>query len=55
MCVCDQIIEMIKEIQDVFIHNLEQLTWMDAQTKEAAKEKVFGTKHIILLTFTYYL
>ncbi|CAF97373.1 unnamed protein product, partial [Tetraodon nigroviridis] len=34
------IIEMIKEIQDVFISNLEQLSWMDTQTKEAAKEKL---------------
>uniref|UniRef100_A0A674MAL3 Neprilysin n=1 Tax=Takifugu rubripes TaxID=31033 RepID=A0A674MAL3_TAKRU len=31
--------EMIKEIQEVFINNLEQLTWMDRQTKEAAKQK----------------
>lgn len=36
---------MIKEIQDVFISNLEQLSWMDSQTKEAAKEKVLKIKH----------
>ncbi|XP_003968387.2 neprilysin isoform X1 [Takifugu rubripes] len=35
----EMIIEMIKEIQEVFINNLEQLTWMDRQTKEAAKQK----------------
>lgn len=37
---------MIKEIQDVFISNLEQLSWMDTQTKEAAKEKVLIIKHV---------
>lgn len=37
---------MIKEIQDVFISNLEQLSWMDTQTKEAAKEKVLIKKHV---------
>lgn len=37
---------MIKEIQDVFISNLEQLSWMDRQTKEAAKVKVLIIKHV---------
>lgn len=37
---------MIKEIQDVFISNLEQLRWMDTQTKEAAKEKVLLINHV---------
>lgn len=47
VCVCvHQIIEMIKEIQEVFINNLEQLTWMDRQTKEAAKQKVLATKPV---------
>ncbi|XP_077466758.1 neprilysin-like [Stigmatopora argus] len=32
--------EMIKEIRDVFISNLKELTWMDAVTKKAAEEKV---------------
>lgn len=41
-----QIIEMIKEIREVFINNLEQLTWMDKQTKEAAKQKVLVIKHV---------
>lgn len=46
-CLCvHQIIEMIKEIQEVFINNLEQLTWMDRQTKEAAKQKVVATKPV---------
>ncbi|XP_061684047.1 neprilysin-like isoform X3 [Syngnathoides biaculeatus] len=32
--------EMIKEIRDVFISNLKELTWMDEVTKKAAEEKV---------------
>uniref|UniRef100_A0A3Q1ILH9 Neprilysin n=1 Tax=Anabas testudineus TaxID=64144 RepID=A0A3Q1ILH9_ANATE len=31
--------EMIKDIREVFISNLHDLTWMDAQTKKAAEEK----------------
>ncbi|XP_068173675.1 neprilysin-like isoform X3 [Antennarius striatus] len=31
--------EMIKDIREVFISNLDELTWMDAQTKKAAEEK----------------
>lgn len=31
--------EMIKDIREVFISNLDDLTWMDAQTKKAAEEK----------------
>uniref|UniRef100_A0A8C6T4N1 Neprilysin n=1 Tax=Neogobius melanostomus TaxID=47308 RepID=A0A8C6T4N1_9GOBI len=30
---------MIKDIREVFISNLDDLTWMDAQTKKAAEEK----------------
>ncbi|AWO98887.1 putative neprilysin [Scophthalmus maximus] len=31
--------EMIKDIREVFISNLDDLTWMDAETKKAAEEK----------------
>lgn len=41
MCVCaHQMEEMIKDIREVFISNLHDLTWMDAQTRKAAEEKV---------------
>lgn len=33
-------LEMIKDIREVFISNLDDLTWMDAPTKKAAEEKV---------------
>uniref|UniRef100_A0A8C5CX40 Neprilysin n=1 Tax=Gadus morhua TaxID=8049 RepID=A0A8C5CX40_GADMO len=32
--------EMIIDIRNVFLSNLDELTWMDAETKKAAKEKV---------------
>lgn len=32
--------EMIKDIREVFISNLDDLSWMDAKTKRAAEEKV---------------
>ncbi|XP_024910669.1 neprilysin isoform X2 [Cynoglossus semilaevis] len=31
--------EMIREIREVFINNLQELTWMDEETKKAAEEK----------------
>uniref|UniRef100_A0A8C6K7W0 Neprilysin n=1 Tax=Nothobranchius furzeri TaxID=105023 RepID=A0A8C6K7W0_NOTFU len=31
--------EMIKDLREVFISNLDELTWMDAETKKAAEEK----------------
>uniref|UniRef100_A0A672YXG9 Neprilysin n=1 Tax=Sphaeramia orbicularis TaxID=375764 RepID=A0A672YXG9_9TELE len=31
--------EMIKDIREVFISNLDDLAWMDAETKKAAEEK----------------
>lgn len=41
VCVCEhQMEEMIKDIRQVFISNLDDLTWMDAETKKAAEEKV---------------
>lgn len=35
-----QMEEMIREIREVFINNLQELTWMDEETKKAAEEKV---------------
>uniref|UniRef100_A0A669AV32 Neprilysin n=1 Tax=Oreochromis niloticus TaxID=8128 RepID=A0A669AV32_ORENI len=40
--------EMIKDIREVFISNLDDLTWMDAETKKAAEEKVL----LIILAIT---
>ncbi|XP_017280262.1 neprilysin isoform X1 [Kryptolebias marmoratus] len=31
--------EMIKDIREVFVSNLDDLTWMDAETKKAAEKK----------------
>lgn len=41
---CHQILEMIKDIREVFLSNLEDLTWMDEQTRRAAEEKVHKLK-----------
>lgn len=35
-----QMDEMITNIREVFVSNLEDLAWMDAETKKAAEEKV---------------
>lgn len=35
-----QVQEMIAQIREVFVHTLEELTWMDAETKKKAEEKV---------------
>ncbi len=32
--------EMITNIREVFVSNLDDLAWMDAETKKAAEEKV---------------
>lgn len=32
--------EMIADIRDVFIKTLDELTWMDAETKKKAEQKV---------------
>lgn len=40
LCLCRQILEMIKDIREVFLSNVEDLTWMDEQTRRAAEEKV---------------
>ena len=58
VCVCvwggNQMEEMIKDIREVFISNLDDLTWMDAETKKAAEEKVFFliTRVMLLWCFT---
>lgn len=41
--------EMIKDIREVFISNLDDLAWMDADTKKAAEEKVQTLTPRILL------
>ena len=40
LCAVPQMEEMIADIRKVFLSNLDELTWMDAETKKAAKEKV---------------
>lgn len=48
-CVCGhQMLEMIKDIREVFISNLDDLTWMDAQTKKAAEEKVLVIRNCLV-------
>lgn len=39
--------DMVQNIREAFIENLENVTWMDSQTKQAAKEKVrrMRTRH----------
>lgn len=37
-------LEMIKDIREVFISNLDDLTWMDSLTKKAAEKKVFNNR-----------
>lgn len=49
-----QILEMIKDIQEVFISNLQDLTWMDEQTKKAAEEKVYRLNETVLCVVLYY-
>lgn len=41
--------EMITDIREVFISNLDDLAWMDVETKKAAEEKVLvKVKHCLL-------
>lgn len=36
---------MVQHIREAFIDNLKDVTWMDSETKKAAKEKVtMGTR-----------
>lgn len=39
--------EMIAQIREVFVHTLEELTWMDAETKKKAEEKAIAIKERI--------
>nr|XP_060623651.1 neprilysin [Anolis sagrei ordinatus]XP_060623652.1 neprilysin [Anolis sagrei ordinatus]XP_060623653.1 neprilysin [Anolis sagrei ordinatus]XP_060623655.1 neprilysin [Anolis sagrei ordinatus] len=39
--------DMITQIREVFIHTLEELTWMDAETKKKAEEKALAIKERI--------
>ncbi|KAG7268361.1 hypothetical protein CRUP_019571, partial [Coryphaenoides rupestris] len=39
--------EMIADIREVFLSNLDELTWMDAETKKAAKEKAWAIRERI--------
>lgn len=55
-CVCwHQMEEMIKDIREVFISNLEDLTWMDAETKKAAEEKVMVIISCTVLCYSLFL
>ncbi len=56
MCVCwHQMEEMIKDIREVFISNLDDLTWMDAETKKAAEEKVMVIINCTVLGYSLFL
>uniref|UniRef100_A0A671UU22 Neprilysin n=1 Tax=Sparus aurata TaxID=8175 RepID=A0A671UU22_SPAAU len=44
---------MIKDIRQVFISNLDDLTWMDAETKKAAEEKVLVVINCLLCCLSY--
>lgn len=37
---CFQVEDLIAQIREVFIQTLDDLTWMDAETKKKAEEKV---------------
>ncbi|KAJ3591265.1 hypothetical protein NHX12_009211 [Muraenolepis orangiensis] len=39
--------EMIGDIREVFLSNLDELTWMDAETKKAAREKAWAIRERI--------
>lgn len=40
MSVVDQVGDLIKKIQEAYVETLEELSWMDEQSKEKAREKV---------------
>ncbi len=35
-----QVRELIRKIQEAYVETLEELSWMDEQSKEKAREKV---------------
>lgn len=37
---CFEVEDLIAQIREVFIQTLDDLTWMDAETKKKAEEKV---------------
>lgn len=56
VCVCGhQMEEMIKDIRQVFISNLDDLTWMDAETKKAAEEKVLVVINCLLCCVLFFI
>lgn len=41
VCVpCSQVSDLISKIQKAYVETLEELSWMDAPSKEKAREKV---------------
>lgn len=43
-----QVGELIRKIQDSYVETLEELNWMDDQSKEKAREKVRQSQHRII-------
>jgi predicted metalloendopeptidase len=37
---CGQVSDLISKIQEAYVETLEELSWMDDQSKEKAREKV---------------
>lgn len=37
---CSQVSDLISKIQQAYVETLEELSWMDAPSKEKAREKV---------------
>lgn len=37
---CSQVSDLISKIQKAYVETLEELSWMDAPSKEKAREKV---------------
>ncbi len=48
-----QMEEMIKDIREVFISNLDDLAWMDVETKKAAEEKVLFSINCLLYSIAF--
>lgn len=44
--------EMITNIREVFVSNLDDLAWMDAETKKAAEEKVTFIFCVLIFTWS---
>lgn len=39
---CFQVSDLISKIQEAYVETLEELSWMDAPSKEKAREKVWS-------------